>query len=216
MNRSNWIRIIALWWGCFFFGPLTAQTPTSVDLEVRATISPGTYIPPGTSAVVDVTLINHGPDTALLPEVTTTWMLARFPPAGFRITGATSPQPCEYSDMHIDPLPGDPMPVSIQLDAPPLAPGQSITCQLRVESISLIEYGYTLGLSALDGRGGFWRAGSSDPDSSNNRVDFQLRFTTLPEALAQPEVIPATSPAALWGLVMLLVTSAGVMFWRRR
>lgn len=216
MNDSIWIQIAVLWSGCIVFGPLTAQTPTNVDLEVRATISPGTYIPPGTSAVVDVTLINHGPDTALFPEVTTTWMLARFPPAGFRITGATSPQPCQYSDMHIDPLPGDPMPISIQLDAPPLVPGQSITCQIRVESISLIEYGYTLGLSALDGRYGHWQAGSSDPDRSNNLVDFQLRFTTLPDALAQPEVIPATSPTASWGLGMLLVTSAGVMLWRRR
>ncbi|MCC6505081.1 MAG: hypothetical protein IT475_06490 [Aquimonas sp.] len=196
-------------------GPLIAQTLTTVDLEVRATITPGTFIPPGTSALVDVTIINHGPDTALSPEVMSTWMLDRFPPSGFAIFPTVATPPCDFQFWHIDPLPGDPLPIAIQLYPPSLLPGQSVTCQVVIESISLVEYSYTLGWNVVDGLFGGWRGNVVDSNPDNNHVELDLSFTTLPEPLAQPEVIPATSPAALWRLVMLLVTSAGVMFWRR-
>ena len=117
-------------------GPLIAQTLTTVDLEVRATITPGTFIPPGTSALVDVTIINHGPDTALSPEVMSTWMLDRFPPSGFAIFPTVATPPCDFQFWHIDPLPGDPLPIAIQLYPPSLLPGQSVTWQVVIESIS--------------------------------------------------------------------------------
>lgn len=197
-------------------GPLFAQTLTTVDLEVRATITPGTFIPPGASALVDVTIINHGPDTALSPEVMSTWMLDRFPPSGFAIFPTVATPPCDFQFWHIDPLPGDPLPIAIQLYPPSLLPGQSVTCQVVIESISLVEYSYTLGWTVVDGLFGGWRGNVVDSNPDNNHVELDLSFTTLPEPTDQPEVIPATSPTVLWGLVMLLVASAGVMLWRWR
>jgi len=81
---------------------------------------------------------------------------------------------------------------------------------------ALMEHRYALSFTALDGMYYSWRPGVTDSNLANNRAELEIRFSNLPEALAQPEVIPATSPAALWGLVMLLVASASAVFWRRR
>ncbi|TXI72785.1 MAG: hypothetical protein E6Q42_13870 [Dechloromonas sp.] len=215
-HRSIWCRLFLLVVLSLGQGVVNAQATVVVDLEVRLQISPDSYVPPGTVAYVDVEIINHGPGTAVGPEVMSTWMLDRFPPSGFAIFPTVATPPCDFQFWHIDPLPGDPLPIAIQLYPPSLLPGQSVTCQVVIESISLVEYSYTLGWNVVDGLFGGWRGNVVDSNPDNNHVALDLSFTTLPEPLAQPEVIPATSPAALWGLAMLLVTSAGVMFWRRR
>ena len=216
MAGSNGFRIVVLFFATLFHPLVIAQTTTTVDLEVSATITPGTFIPPGTSALMDVTIVNHGPDTELNPEVMSTWMLDRFPPAGFAIFGTAATAPCEFFFWHIDPLPGDPLPIAIQLYPPPLSPGQSVTCQVRIDSMSLVEYSYTLGWDVVDGLFGEWNDNVIDADLSNNHVEFDLSFTTLPEPLAQPETISATSPIAMAGFILLLAASAGVLFWWRR
>ena len=82
--------------------------------------------------------------------------------------------------------------------------------------MSLVEYSYTLGWDVVDGLFGEWNDNVVDADLSNNHVEFDLSFTTLPEPLAQPETIPATSTVAMAGFILLLAASAGVLFWWRR
>lgn len=197
-------------------GRVNAQTNVVVDLEVRMQISPDSYVPPGTVAYVDVEIINHGPGTAVGPEATSSWFDYRAPPAGFMIYETLETQPCMFYYRHIDPLPGDPMPLQAQLYPPPLAAGQSVMCRVAIQSFSVIERRYNLSFSVIDGIYFAWRPGVTDSNLTNNQAELELRFSNLPEPLAQPETIPATSPIGMAGFILLLAVSAGVMFWRRR
>ncbi|MCC6505080.1 MAG: hypothetical protein IT475_06485 [Aquimonas sp.] len=215
-----WHRLLLLAVLSLAHGLLNAQTAVVVDLEVRLQISPDSYVPPGTVAYVDVEIINHGPGTAVGPEVNSSsfydWLPALGREAGFWIRWTPSTPPCAMYYLHVDPFPGNPVPLAAQLYPPALAAGESVTCRVAIDSMTLMERHYTLSFTAYDGLYYSWRPGVTDSNLANNRAELEIRFSNFPEALAQPEVIPATSPAALWGLVMLLVTSAGVMFWRRR
>ena len=215
-----WHRLLLLAVLSMAHGLVNAQTAVVVDLEVRMQISPDSYVPPGTVAYVDVEIINHGPGTAVGPEVNSSsfddWFPALGREAGFWIRWTPSTTPCLMYYLHGDPFPGDPAPLAAQLYPPALAAGESVTCRVAIDSMTLMEHRYALSFTALDGMYYSWRPGVTDSNLANNRAELEIRFSNLPEALAQPEVIPATSPAALWGLVMLLVASASAVFWRRR
>ena len=97
-NSFFWVRILFLAILGLVGGRVNAQASVIVDLEVRLQISPDSYVPPGTMAYVDVEIINHGPGTAIGPEVNSStfydWLPALGREAGFWIRPTPSTPPC--------------------------------------------------------------------------------------------------------------------------
>lgn len=219
MSRAVW-TFLSLVIFVVGHGVVHAQANVVVDLEVRLQISPDSYVPPGTVAYVDVEITNHGPGTAVGPEVNSStfydWLPALGREAGFWIRWTPSTAPCLMYYDHADPLPGDPVPLAAQLYPPALAAGESVTCRVAIDSMTLMEHRYTLSFDAIDGEYFSWRPGVTDSNLANNRAELEIRFSNLPEALAQPEVIPATSTAVLWIFALVLAISAGLVMLRRR
>lgn len=219
-RRAIWHWLVVGVALCLCVETVNAQANVVVDLEVRMQISPDSYVPPGTVAYVDVEIINHGPGTAIGPEVNSSsfydWLPALGREAGFWIRPTPSTLPCAMYYHHGDPFPGNPAPVAAQLYPPTLAAGQSVVCRVAIDSMTLMEHRYTLSFTAIDGQFYSWRPGVTDSNLANNQAELELRFSNLPEPLVQPETIPATSPIAMAGFILLLAASAGVMFWRRR
>ena len=219
-RRAIWHWLVVSVALCLCVETVNAQANVVVDLEVRMQISPDSYVPPGTVAYVDVEIINHGPGTAIGPEVNSStfydWLPALGREAGFWIRWTPSTAPCVMYYDHADPLPGDPVPLAAQLYPPALAAGQSVTCRVAIDSMTLMEHRYTLSFTAIDGQFYSWHPGVMDSNIANNQAELELRFSNLPEPLAQPETIPATSSVAITTFILLLAASASAMFWRRR
>lgn len=174
------------------------------DLELRIHVDSPPVTPPGSTGVLTLTVINHGPDPAGFDGIPGTFrILVSGGPLAYSFdygdliyfTRLSDISTCRLTASLGDPLPGEPVPVFYTLRFEKLAPGESVSCDVEFQ---INPYAYMVDPRET-GDGDIvhrWTAGSTtgvDPDPSNNRIYVTYQLTT-------PSAIPTLGP---WGLAIL-------------
>jgi hypothetical protein len=183
MHRIVWMVLAAIASGYSF---------AAADLAGSVEITPGTFVPPGTTVRVALTIRNNGPDVVDGAGMGTTYRpnvghrtieifpSAETPPCKVRYTDFTLPPP-QLSLIGVDVLPANTL----------LQPGESVTCVVSMSTYPEAPATFTqrFVFLLLDG----------DPVPGNNIVDVLIR-TRLQETV----VLPTRS----WlGLLLLLAAA---------
>jgi len=164
------------------------------DLGITASITPGTFLPPGSIGSVTVTITNNGPDPATDVVAVSSQFL--FGKGEQILLFQTQQSQCTVYYDSLDAPPGQPIPTFalLMFTGQTIPPGGSITCTVGISTYADATGTYMLNFRAVNDV-----AGWTDPDESNNETpDMALSVS--------PVGVPILSSFGLYliiGLTML-------------
>lgn len=165
-----------------------------VDLSLTGNVAPGTLLLPGTEGRLTFTLRNSGPDPALGAGLLSDGYVFTGPGTQIALFPVAQTAPCQFVFDDFPPPAGQPGYAIVTLYVGTMAPAQSVTCQLGIQSLTNATGTLFIAFEARE-----VSLNGVDPILNNNVVGFPLQF----EVATVP--IHGTAGLAILAGIVLLV-----------